>query len=313
MILHIRLRAPIFARTSMTISERMEPTPSTWKETTVDGPRTRRWSLDVKQCAEFAAYRIAWLGIDTVYAPYNRVRLAPSGSFFLASLEGEGRIWLEGRWTRVTAGALCLAPPRVLNAFHAVPGRRWKFAWLRYEEAPWTQPLVGAVSPLRLVDGSEEFARPIAGLRAEWEHGGDPAFIHHWVSLIHNSASRLARPWHASSRITELWAMVSRNLATDWKLSTLAAACSLSTEHLRRVCRRELGRTPMEHVTYMRIHRAQELLERTEDKLDAIAPQVGYHSSIVFSRAFLRCVGMTPSEYRRQRRPAQAGSIQRNR
>ena len=274
------------------------PAPIHWQETTVDGPRTRRWSLDAKQCPELATHRIAWLGIDTVYSPYARVRLAPSGSFFLACLEGEGRIWLEGRWERVTAGSLCLAPPRVLNAFHAVPGRRWTFAWLRYEEAPWSLPLVGAGSPLRLRQGAEGFGRTIEGLRAEWQRGADAALVHHWVSLIHGSALRLARPWRGNSRIAELWAAVARNLSSDWKLSTLAAECSLSAEHLRRVCRRELGRTPMEQVTYMRIQRAQELLEMTGDKLDAIAPQVGYRSAVVFSRAFVRYVGLTPTQYR---------------
>ena len=272
-----------------------------WKETTVDGPRTRRWSLDARQCPELAAYHIAWLGIDVVQAPYNRVRLAPSGSFFLACLEGEGRMLLEGRWERVTAGSLCLAPPRVLNAFHAVPGKRWMFGWVRYEEATWVRPLVGAGSPLRLKQGAEELGRVLAGLRAEWEGERDAAFVRHWLSLVHGFASRLARPWRSGTRVGALWETVARDLTHDWKLSTLASACSLSAEHLRRICRRELGRTPMEHVTYMRIQRAQELLESTGEKLDAIAPRVGYRSAIVFSRAFFRCVGMTPSQYRVRR------------
>jgi AraC-like DNA-binding protein len=276
----------------------MQASAPTWQETTIDGRKMRRWSLDAKECAEFGVHRVAWLGIDTVNPPYRRVRLSPSGSFLLACLEGEGRIWLEGRWERVTAGSVCLAPPRVLNAFHAVPGKAWTFAWIRYEEPTWTQPVVGAGSPLRLRQGASELGAVIAGLRAEWQGGRDPALVHHWVSLIHGSALRLARPWRGSSRIGELWAEVAANLAQDWKLSTLAAHCSLSSEHLRRVCRRELGRSPMEHVTYMRIQAAQELLENTEDKLDAIAPRVGYHSAVVFSRAFIRCVGLTPSEYR---------------
>ncbi|MEO7413096.1 MAG: AraC family transcriptional regulator, partial [Opitutaceae bacterium] len=91
---------------------------------------------------------------------------------------------------------------------------------------------------------------------------------------------------------------VARDLAADWKLTTLAATCGVSAEHLRRLCRHELGRTPMDHVAYMRVHRAQELLGETNDKLDAIAPLVGYHSAVVFSRAFVRCAGMTPTEYR---------------
>jgi len=272
-----------------------------WHETTIDGPRTRRWSVDARQCPELAVHHIAWLGMDTVYVPYRRVRLAPSGSFFLACLDGEGRVFLEGRWQRVTAGQLCLAPPRVLNAFHAVPGKPWSFAWLRYEEAPSAKPLVGADSPLRLREGAEDLGRIIAGLRAEWEGERDAALVRHWISLVHGFAQRLARPWRSQSRVAELWETVARDLATDWKLTRLATQCSLSSEHLRRVCRRELGRTPMEHVTYMRIQRAQELLEASSEKLDAIAPQVGYRSAIVFSRAFVRCVGITPSQYRERR------------
>ncbi|MEY2880339.1 MAG: hypothetical protein RLZZ15_2719 [Verrucomicrobiota bacterium] len=280
----------------------MHPLPKAWQETTIDGPRTRRWSLDRAACGELASHRIAWLGLDVVHAPYRRVRLAPSGSFFLATLEGEGRIFLEGRWERVTAGSLCLAPPRVLNAFHAHPGAPWAFAWIRYEEPPWAKPIVGAGSPLRLAQGAEELGRVLAGLRAEWEGGRDPALVHHWVSLAHGLAARATRPWRGDSRIGDLWAAVAADLTVEWKLTTLAGRCGLSPEHLRRVCRRELGRTPMEHVTYMRIQQAQELLETTEDKLEAIAPRVGYHSAGVFSRAFVRCVGLTPSQYRERRR-----------
>ena len=38
--------------------------------------------------------------------------------------------------------------------------------------------------------------------------------------------------------------------------------------------------------------------------LDAIAPQVGYGGAVVFSRAFQRCVGLTPSAYRERRTAA---------
>ncbi len=276
----------------------MHATPTPWQETTIDGTRTQRWSLDRKQCGELAPCRIAWLGLDVAYAPYRRVRLAPSGSFILATLEGEGRVMLEGRWERVTAGSLCLAPPRVLNAFHIPAGKHWSFAWIRYDEAPWAKPLVGAGSPLRLLKGAEEFGRVLAGLRAEWEGGRDAALVHHWVSLAHGLANRAAKPWRGDSRIGELWATVTKDLTAGWKLSTLATRCSLSPEHLRRVCRRELGRTPMEQVTYMRIQRAKELLENSDGKLETIAAQVGYRSGTVFARAFVRCVGLTPTQFR---------------
>lgn len=276
--------------------------PTAWRETTVDGPRTRRWTLDAQQCPELAAHHIAWLGIDVAHAPYRRVRLSPSGSFLLAVLEGEGRVLLEGRWQRVGPGAVCLAPPRVLNAFEAISGQRWRVAWVRYREPAGVAPVVGADSPLRLNHGALELGRILEGLRAEWEGERAAPLVHHWISLVQGGVQRLAQPWRGDSRSAALWERVAGQLAEDWKLSTLAAACALSAEHLRRVCRRELGRTPMEHVTYMRIQRAQDLLENTEDKLETIAPRVGYRSAIVFSRAFSRVVGMTPSEYRARKR-----------
>ena len=72
-------------------------------------------------------------------------------------------------------------------------------------------------------------------------------------------------------------------------------------EHLRRRCQLEMGRSPMQQVTYMRIQHAQLLLETTEEKLDAVADRVGYGDGFVFSRAFKRWVGMGPRDYRRER------------
>ncbi len=268
------------------------------QDITTNGPRSRIWVLEAKDCPEFAAHHIARLGIDTAQYPYRRVRLRPAGSFFLASLEGQGEIWLEGRWQIITPGTVVLAPPRILNAFSAARGHRWVFAWVRYDEPPWAKPLVGASSPLRVRHGAEQFGRVIAGLRSAVTAEQDPAEIHHWVSLVQRLCLRSARPWQSGSRIGSLLESVARELHSDWKLATLAARCHVSAEHLRRLCLRDLGRTPMEHLTYMRIQRAQELLEATDDKLEAVASQVGYHSKDVFTRAFTRCVGMAPSHYR---------------
>ena len=263
--------------------------------------RSRRWVLEAKDCSELAVRHMARLGIDEAQAPYCRVRLQPAGSFFLAVLSGKGRVLLEGRWQEIGPGMMCLAPPRVLNALVATAGQRWVFAWLRYDEPSWVSPLVGAASPLRVRAGAEEFGHVVRELRREWDGARDPAQLHHWVSLLHGLALRAARPWHSDSRVGQLWDVVANDLAHSWKLGSLAARCHLSVEHLRRLCRREFGRSPMEHVTYMRIRQAQTLLETTGNKLEHIAASVGYHSNDVFTRAFVRGVGVTPSRYRERR------------
>ncbi len=276
----------------------MRARPFPLQEATINGPRSHIWTLEAKDCPELAAHQIARVGIDVAHSPYRRVRLCPAGSFFMASLEGQGEMLLEGQWQTVTPGTLCLAPPRILNALSAVRGQRWVFAWVRYDEPAAIKPLVGAASPLRAKEGAEQLGRVVAGLRAAWTGQRDPAEIHHWVNLAHRLCLRSARPWQGDSRIGNLWDAVLRDLTRSWKLPMLADHCHVSGEHLRRLCLRELGRTPMEHVTYIRIQRARELLETNSDKLEVVAAQVGYHSADVFTRAFIRCVGMPPSDYR---------------
>ena len=102
-------------------------------------------------------------------------------------------------------------------------------------------------------------------------------------------------------RLSAVWEAVANQLDRDWTLPALADICHISPEHLRRLCTRELGRTPMEHVGYMRVQRAKELLETTDNKIDVIAAVVGYRSGTVFSRAFVRYVGVIPTRYREQR------------
>ncbi len=267
-------------------------------ETSVDGARTERWELTAADCAELGAHRIARLGIHRAVAPYRRVRVRPGGSFVMACFEGEGRVLLDGRWQTLRADTICMAPPRVLNAFHAVPGRRWSFVWVRFEEPPPVSPLVGAGSPLRVKGDAEALRRILDGLRTESETLRDARALHHWIELLVVHVRRLTQPWHVNDRLWQLWELVAKNLAADWSLATLARQCHYSPEQLRRLCLQEIGRSPMQHLTYMRMQRAQELLESTSDKLDVIAQAVGYDGALAFSRAFKRWVGCNPSEYR---------------
>lgn len=268
------------------------------KDLSIDGPETHRWVLECDACAEFRTHRIARLGLDETMPPYHRVRVQPAGSFFLATTVGEGRILLDGKWQRVTEGSLFMAPPRVLNAFYTASARGWRFAWLRYTEPHWVRPLVGSASPVRAVAGSGELARCIGGLQAEWHGPRDPKLVHHWVSLVHSLAQRAAQPMATDDRLTALWAAVAENLAEHWTLDRLASILHTSTEQLRRRCHLEMGRSPIQQVTYMRMQKAQLVLETTEDKLDVVAASVGYSDGLVFSRAFKRWIGVGPREYR---------------
>jgi AraC-like DNA-binding protein len=126
----------------------------------------------------------------------------------------------------------------------------------------------------------------------------DARLTHHWIELIHGEAHRLAQPWHVNERLWQIWSRVGRDLAAKWSADDLAKLAHCSKEHLRRLCVRDLGRTPMQQVTYMRVQRAAELLENSRDKLATIADAVGYGDPFVLSKIFKKWIGCSPSDYR---------------
>jgi len=94
---------------------------------------------------------------------------------------------------------------------------------------------------------------------------------------------------------------VASRLGDSWTLAQLAREAGYSNEHLRRLCRRQLGRSPMHQVSYLRMRHAAERLTVTEQTIEAIALEVGYQNPFVFSNAFTKWIGWRPSEYRRKK------------
>ena len=264
----------------------------------LDGDQTRTWSLRGSDCPALATHHIRHVDVFEAREPFQRVRLNPNGSHIMGCYGGDGRILVDGRWQRCQPGTITLAPPRVTNAFYASGQDPWRICVVRYEEPAKVAPMVNAASPVRVEGRVEDLRRIVEGLRAEWETERDPRALHMWVELLQNLVRRYAKPWKIDERISNVWRDVELRLEESWNLDTLATACHTSREHLRRLCWRELGRSPMQHLTSLRMQKAREILESTNDKVESVAYSVGYENAQVFCRVFKRWVGVSPTEYR---------------
>jgi AraC-like DNA-binding protein len=66
------------------------------------------------------------------------------------------------------------------------------------------------------------------------------------------------------------------------------------------VFKRELGVSPMQALSLLRLERAASMLERSSQTLARIAEQLGYSSQFHFSRRFKQLYGVAPSRYREE-------------
>ena len=260
----------------------------------------RDWLRQQPVCPLLAQHGIAHAGLMQAAPPFEIVRNHLSGTFLLACYEGEGTVLADDRWKRIRAGQACIQPPFVRNALKCLPGQPWKFAWVRYCESPETTPLVSSISPVIGDFDPTPLKAAIEGLNAEARDGKNLAAMQQWSQLIHHYVLRFAQPHRGDCRLWRVWHGIEADLARDWTLLDLAALACMSEEHLRRICRKEIGRTPMQHLTFLRIQRARHLLSTTEDKVEVIAREVGFESAFTFSNTFKKWTGWRPSEHRRE-------------
>lgn len=282
-------------------------------DVTIHSPRTRMrgvkapnvewrpWIADFPECPALPQYQMIHVGIMDAVAPTRIVRTRQTTTYFLACFAGQGRVLIDGRFRVCRKGYACLLPAHTLNAFETIPGAQWKFCWACYQQPPDQRPISDATSPVMARFDASPLHAAIDGLIHECSGPAQPSVIQHWVDLIHAYVLRFARPAEDDHRLQLLWSRVRADLAGPWTLTKLAREAGYSSEHLRRLCQRQLGRSPMHQLIHMRMRRAAELLANTELTVESIARDVGYHNPFAFSNAFAKWIGWRPSEYRRKR------------
>lgn len=102
-------------------------------------------------------------------------------------------------------------------------------------------------------------------------------------------------PW-AKRRCIEL---MRARLSEDLGLDELAAEAKLSPFHFARMFKQSVGVPPRVYLTQLRIEKASELLQLTARSVTEIALDVGYSSSQVLARVFIKHQRRSPSDYRR--------------
>jgi AraC-like DNA-binding protein len=261
------------------------------------GDDTVQTVVRAEQCDALAARHIAHVSVLDAAAPYTVVRTNLSGAFMQVCLGGEGQTLLDGRWYTHKPGSVTFAPAHVLHAFHCVPVKRWQLAWVRFKPDS-VRSVDGAMAPTMTAFDGRVLQNAILGLAAEMEGAADPGTCVVWVDVIERYVARILEPLQREPRLVPVWNAVKHDLARDWTLADLAALANTSEEHLRRLCQKNLGRSPGKQLATLRIAHAAHLLATTTEKIEAIAHAVGYVNPFAFSNTFKRLTGFRPSDYR---------------
>jgi transcriptional regulator GlxA family with amidase domain len=99
-------------------------------------------------------------------------------------------------------------------------------------------------------------------------------------------------------RLARLADAIRRQPERDWSVAAMCDELAVSPRTLSRLCRSEMATSPAAFVERVRIDTARALLVETRGRIDAIARTAGFGTHQRMDRAFMRQLGVAPSDYR---------------
>lgn len=177
--------------------------------------------------------------------------------------------------------------------------------WLSRLELPETTPgysLVHLTDPTCFREAKRSLLRAHRLTQSGHVNRFDLALnaIESFLLWCHEALRRQSAPY--DSRIARAIDYIAAHLAEPIELDQLARAAHLSRSQFALLFRQQVGCTPMQLVEQERIARARQVLEITDWPIHEVAHAVGFDEPRYFGVRFKRETGMTPREFRRQRR-----------
>ena len=201
----------------------------------------------------------------------------------------------------------------VLAAAGLLDGRRCTVHWRHADELARRYPRVQVEPDVLYVDAGPVItsAGTAAGIDAclhlvRQEHGPEVAnaIARRMVVPPHRDggqAQYIERPLPRSrcDTVGDVLVWMERHLDEEVTVEQLAERAHMSPRTFARRFQQETGTTPYRWILRQRVLLAQQLLEATDETMDAIAWRTGFGNAAALRHQFVRSLGTTPQAYRR--------------
>ncbi|MGR5132674.1 AraC family transcriptional regulator [Vibrio alfacsensis] len=281
------------------------------QERYVISEQTRQEFIDQTHVLPLEERGIVQCGIATCSEFFSVYRKNQKKHMLLYTVRGKG--WLESGVCRyeLEPGSVVIVPAGVENGF-GMQDETWQIAWvflshqkkwnvipdeISYQLSPATEVMYSCIQTLLrsrnlpLDDGAVIAEHSVMQL----EH------------LLNMPESELLS--RNQVKLKRVFDVVQRQLHKDWTVEQLAKLFPCSEPHLHRLSQEYLGRSPIAHLTRLRMEYASRLLRSTEWSIQHVGEIVGYPMNANFSTRFKAWAGCSPREFRKQSRERDSGEF----
>ena len=234
-------------------------------------------------------------------------------------LSGKGRFISRDREYHLTGGYGFLIAPDELCFYEADRDDPWTYVWVGFTGAGEKESVeklgISVTHPVFKVGETEEIYTVVKDMMEHNTHGfadklrrdGDLAIF---LSMIatRSEFNVSEEDDKANSHVQKAVDFVRLNYCNPIKVTDIADYVCINRSYLYSLFETYLHVSPQQFLTLYRITKSLELLHATDYPIESIAFSCGYTDVLVFTKAFKRTKGMSPSTYRKEMRQGGAES-----
>lgn len=241
---------------------------------------------------------------------YYTKRIDADMYLMYVTISGKGLLLYDGKEIILDAGSIVVISCNKEHIYRTISDEDWEFKWIHfngqavttyynlvnpndinvYKGVDLTQ-FIGILDKLRLNLMSQDLLHSLKASDIITE-------LLTMLITIYLEESRGALS-DAKLKIEAVTSFMRENYFAKIAIDDLASKCYYSKFHFIRFFKRQLGISPYEYLTNIRINKAKELLYLTQLSLSEIAEKTGFSDSKNFITNFRVSTSMTPGKYRK--------------
>lgn len=227
-------------------------------------------------------------------------------------VEGSGSVQIGEEKFLISSGEFFIVPAKTPHYYAANEDHEWTIYWIHFKGKGFDAISNLLVKELHGYKGTiiyssrrielfeEIYSNLERGYSIENLYYANMCSWYYLSSFLFNNKFNVIVPVENSDVAGIAIDYMQRHLNQILTLNEIARSVNLSVSHFAAIFHKRTGFAPIEYFNHLKIQKASQYLQFTQDRVKEIANNLGIEDSYYFSRLFKKLMGISPIEYRKR-------------
>ena len=225
-------------------------------------------------------------------------------------VKGKGRYKVGEQTYDLKKGNVFLIEPHVLTYYIADKEDPWEYVWIGFNGTKAKEYISSiCASPVFQCREDHAFEACIMEMveLSQEQQGRDlllQSLLYKFLYLLTNNLltdNKIVKTDMPKIYVETATNFIYNNYFNDISIEEVASHVNITRAYLFRLFKKYLSTSPQQFLINLRLQKAQALIENSTLCIGDVARSVGYRDVLLFSKVFKKSIGLTPSEFRKNK------------